>query len=791
MSVDEARHTFRDVVLGLEYLHYQGIIHRDIKPANLLWNEDRSIVKISDFGVSHVSDALLRATPGDEEDCGEDDRALRKTAGSPAFFAPELCHPAEYTPTPTHAPDGADAYFPLSANTSRTSHDSQSHRDPAISSNGIRLSTTMISKPLPPPDPSRPRTRPSVGRGIDVWALGVTLYCLLFGDSPFMASTEYELYNVIVKEGILVPTKMGREGAWTGYDPGWPGCGDGVEGREAIDLLGRLLEKDPAKRITLSEVKHHPWVLRNLNVSPDAWLSTTDPSQSGVVNVTEQEINCATQERGATDELPQIRNRPGIRRALNAALVKFPAFRRRQQPSDGLGGRTRTASVGSADEYSSLGRKDSERKPTSPKGGGPGFPRTLTGESTKSAKSTKSSGGNHVAGGNRGGWGNRSRTKPEAPPSPLPPQFPELNRISSTSSATGVVRSLFPTRHSSASRDSRATSASHTPASLASPALNSSSPATLALPGQDEGRRSLGKILSRWGGGSRSRASSQTSPPTEQDPTFEGPAVEYDDLASPAPEDAPGLGQDLLEARFDSFGRAVREPEMSDLYPSTRSAYEDGVADLTEFEYSSDDGDSDDEPYSEELLQSNPIGKLDAVSGWHSDLHNPDPNSDILVSPATDVSEEDSIAKLANGSAFSLDRSTPSVAGHEPVSSSALALNLGSPRAQYDTRTDTRTLPSREVPTLQPSTQASRAGAAAGAEPLPAWAYEATAMWGYPHAVRDGAIVHPKSPNLTSRYQAFADADEDDDDDEEREVFIAPRRKRAATMERSNGQAQV
>ena len=27
---------FRDVILGLEYLHYQKIIHRDIKPSNLL-----------------------------------------------------------------------------------------------------------------------------------------------------------------------------------------------------------------------------------------------------------------------------------------------------------------------------------------------------------------------------------------------------------------------------------------------------------------------------------------------------------------------------------------------------------------------------------------------------------------------------------------------------------------------------------------------------------------------------------------------------------------------------------
>ncbi|KPV76412.1 uncharacterized protein RHOBADRAFT_3235, partial [Rhodotorula graminis WP1] len=151
MTVDEARRTFRDVVLGLEYLHYQGIIHRDIKPANLLWTEDHSTVKISDFGVSHVSEALMRCSDDDDRRdhaChGEDDKALRKTAGSPAFFAPEL-----------------------------------------------RMGTR-----------DSPRTRPPVGRGIDVWALGVTLYCLLFGDTPFTARTEYELYNVIVREGIRVP----------------------------------------------------------------------------------------------------------------------------------------------------------------------------------------------------------------------------------------------------------------------------------------------------------------------------------------------------------------------------------------------------------------------------------------------------------------------------------------------------------------------------------------------------------------------------------------------------------
>ncbi len=36
LTVDEARSILRDVVCGLEYLHYQGIIHRDINQPTCL-----------------------------------------------------------------------------------------------------------------------------------------------------------------------------------------------------------------------------------------------------------------------------------------------------------------------------------------------------------------------------------------------------------------------------------------------------------------------------------------------------------------------------------------------------------------------------------------------------------------------------------------------------------------------------------------------------------------------------------------------------------------------------------
>nr|XP_012219458.1 PREDICTED: LOW QUALITY PROTEIN: calcium/calmodulin-dependent protein kinase kinase 1 [Linepithema humile] len=74
LQEETARRYFRDVVMGVEYLHYQKIVHRDIKPSNLLVDRDDRI-KIADLGVS----TELRE-PGE---------LLTGQAGTPAFAAPE------------------------------------------------------------------------------------------------------------------------------------------------------------------------------------------------------------------------------------------------------------------------------------------------------------------------------------------------------------------------------------------------------------------------------------------------------------------------------------------------------------------------------------------------------------------------------------------------------------------------------------------------------------------------------------------------------------------------------
>ncbi|XP_017054802.1 aurora kinase A [Drosophila ficusphila] len=64
---------FRDMVVGLEYLHIRCVIHRDIKPENMLLSaNDR--VKIADFGISNVHAPSSLAQAG---------------LGTPMYMAPE------------------------------------------------------------------------------------------------------------------------------------------------------------------------------------------------------------------------------------------------------------------------------------------------------------------------------------------------------------------------------------------------------------------------------------------------------------------------------------------------------------------------------------------------------------------------------------------------------------------------------------------------------------------------------------------------------------------------------
>ncbi|KAK3527635.1 hypothetical protein QTP86_030466 [Hemibagrus guttatus] len=188
LSEEQARLYFRDIVLGIEYLHYQKIVHRDIKPSNLLLGDDGH-VKIADFGVSNQFEG--------------NDALLSSTAGTPAFMAPET-----------------------------------------LSDNRKSFS----------------------GKALDVWAMGVTLYCFVFGKCPFIDEYILALHNKIRSKPVEFPET--------------PAISEDLK-----NLILKMLDKNPDTRITIPQIKLDPWVTQD---GTDAL--PLEEEHCTVVEVTEEEI---------------------------------------------------------------------------------------------------------------------------------------------------------------------------------------------------------------------------------------------------------------------------------------------------------------------------------------------------------------------------------------------------------------------------------------------------------------------------------------------------------------------
>ncbi|KAI9292346.1 Pkinase-domain-containing protein [Neoconidiobolus thromboides FSU 785] len=181
MSRHEIDCCFKQLILGLQYIHSMGVAHRDIKPENLLIDYQGRI-KITDFGVSDVFRMVWETT-------------CHRSAG--------LC--------------GSEPYIPPEA---------------------------FVEKDYD-------------GRSMDIWATGIVYYAMSYNGVPFRTATKNDSnYKAFLE------TRLNNK-----YEPFKrysPGC---------RELMKRILEPEPSKRITIDEILNNEW-FQSIEVCENCETST-------------------------------------------------------------------------------------------------------------------------------------------------------------------------------------------------------------------------------------------------------------------------------------------------------------------------------------------------------------------------------------------------------------------------------------------------------------------------------------------------------------------------------------
>lgn len=85
--------------------------------------------------------------------------------------------------------------------------------------------------------------KPYSGVEVDVWSLGVILFAMVCGSLPFDDDSMSALFTKIKEAKYYMPNYITEE---------------------VKDLINRMLQPNPVKRITMKEIKQHPWYSKDL-----------------------------------------------------------------------------------------------------------------------------------------------------------------------------------------------------------------------------------------------------------------------------------------------------------------------------------------------------------------------------------------------------------------------------------------------------------------------------------------------------------------------------------------------
>lgn len=184
ISEDDARFYASEVIAALEYLHLMGFIYRDLKPENILLHKSGHIM-LSDFDLS------IQAK---------------------------------------------DAKDPVAKGTAQSTI-----VDTKICSDGFRTNSFVGTEEYIAPEVIRGNGHTAA---VDWWTLGILIYEMLFGTTPFKAGNTNDTFCNVLKSEVSFPNNNDI-------------------GRSCKDLIKKLLIKNELKRLGskmgAADIKRHPF----------------------------------------------------------------------------------------------------------------------------------------------------------------------------------------------------------------------------------------------------------------------------------------------------------------------------------------------------------------------------------------------------------------------------------------------------------------------------------------------------------------------------------------------------
>ncbi|KQK06942.1 serine/threonine-protein kinase RHS3 [Brachypodium distachyon] len=251
-SEQAARFYTAEILLAMEYLHMLGIVYRDLKPENVLVRDDGHIM-LSDFDLSLRCSVCPTLVKSSSVHNSSGVAAPREGSGEGGESG---SGPNQATQQQQQQQQQSSFFFPriLPRRSRKASKSDVGALNPAAATvefnaepTDARSMSFVGTHEYLAPEIIRGEGH---GSAVDWWTLGIFLYELLHGTTPFKGAGNRATLCNVIEQPLRFPSDFG-------------GSSGGGASAVARDLIRGLLVKEPQKRIAFTrgatEIKQHPF----------------------------------------------------------------------------------------------------------------------------------------------------------------------------------------------------------------------------------------------------------------------------------------------------------------------------------------------------------------------------------------------------------------------------------------------------------------------------------------------------------------------------------------------------